>query len=295
MRELKAFIAVADCSSFTLAAKGLATSKSSVARAIQSLEERLGTSLLERSTRAVRLTDEGLTYLESVRSALHILTEAGLLASARQSEPTGRLRVELPNGLGRTILSTLAGFRKHYPKIILELGFSDKFSSIIDERWDLVVRVGELDDSSLVAKKLCQLRFGLYASPAYLAGRGTPCSPAELIDHDHIVFRSPSGLLKPWLLNDQGKIVEISPTPRLILTNSRALIDAAAEGLGIAFCFNVTAVSAIMSGQVVQILPETASEGPPVHVLFPHGRSKISNRARAFMEHLEWVLASFKL
>lgn len=291
--ELEAFTAVAELASFTLAARRLCTSKSSVGRAVRQLEERLGVILLQRSTRAVHLTEEGKAYLVAVRGALGTLIEAGRDISAHHGDLAGHLRVDLPAGLGRVIVPTLSEFTERYPEITLEIGLNDKFSNVISEGWDLVVRVGELDDSSLVARKLCNLRFGLYASPAYLSRRGAVGQLDDLIGHDFIVFRSPNGLLKPWLLNKNGSIVEIIPSPRIVFSDSRALIEAVISDLGIALCFNVTATAAVAAGRAVQVLPETETAGPPVAALLPHGLSRMPAKTRAFVDHLARVLGPF--
>lgn len=166
--EIAAFVAVAELASFTRAAARLGNSKSSV-KAVQRLEARLGARLLRRSTRAVSLTEEGALYLEAARAALGSLVEAGRVLATRQGEPAGHLRLDLPAGLGRVILPTLAGFAARHPRLTLEVVLADRFSDPIAEGWDVVVRVGFLADSSLVARKLCDLRLGFYAAPAYLA------------------------------------------------------------------------------------------------------------------------------
>lgn len=290
--DVTTFIAVAECASFTAAARRLGVGKSGVGKAVQRLEARLGVPLLRRSTRVVRLTDEGTAYLEASRDALSRLREAGRAVSDRLAAPSGSLRVSLPAGIGYAVLPLLAEFMARYPEIVLEITLADRFVDVLAEGWDVAVRVGALEDSALVARKLCDLRFGLYAAPAYLARRGVPAAIADLPDHNIIVLRTESGFLKPWPLCEGGVPREIALTPRLVLTDSAALIAAAAAGLGIALCFDATAAPAVRVGQVRQILPETSVQGPSVYALMPSGRAAIPAKTRVFVEHIALAMAS---
>jgi len=239
--EVAAFVAVAECASFTLAAQRLGVGKSSLGKAVQRLEARLGLPLLRRSTRTVRVTGEGATYLEAARGALSVLREAGRAVLDQHAAPAGHLRVDLPAGIGHALLPSLADFTARYPGITLELSLADRYSNVLSEGWDVAVRVGSLEDSSLMAHKLRDLRLGLYGSPAYLNRRGTPATIGNLPGHDAIVLRTPDGQLKPWLLYENGTSREYMPPPRLIVADSHALIEAVSSGFGIAMCFDVRA------------------------------------------------------
>lgn len=288
--EIAAFVAVAELASFTRAAVRLGSSKSGVGKAVQRLEAQLGTRLLRRSTRAVRLTEDGALYLEAARAALAGLAEAGRALAARRGEPVGHLRLDLPAGLGWVILPTLAGFVARHPRLTLEVAFSDRFSAPLAEGWDVVVRIGFMADSDLLARKLCDLRLGLYAAPAYLARRGTPYAPEELLGHDAILFRGPDGRLRPWVLDRGGARVEIAPPPRLILSDGRAVVEAACAGFGIAQAYDATCAAAIAAGSLVPVLPELAAMGPPAHALLPGGRAGTSAKVRVLLDHLMTVL-----
>lgn len=288
--EIAAFVAVAECASFTLAAKRLGIGKSSLGKAVQRLEARLGLPLLRRSTRAVRLTGEGATYLVAARGALAALRQAGQAVSDQHAAPAGHLRADLPAGIGHALLPSLAGFTAQHPGITLELSLSDRFSHVLAEGWDVAVRVGELEDSSLVARKLCDLHFGLYAAPAYLSRRGTPAAVADLAEHDAIVLRTLDGQLKAWPLYEHGTMQDFVPPPRLVVSDSRALIQAAVAALGIALCFDVTAAAAVAAGQVVPVLPATAVPGPPVYAVLPPGRSVVPAKTRVFIDYLRLAL-----
>lgn len=288
--EIAAFIAVAELASFTRAAVRLGSSKSGVGKSVQRLEVRLGARLLRRSTRTVRLTEEGALYLEAARAALASLAEAGRALAARRGEPTGHLRLDLPAGLGWVILPTLAGFAARHPRLTLEVSASDSFSAPLADGWDVVVRIGFVTDSGLLARKLCDLQLGLYAAPAYLAWRGTPRVPEELSGHDAILFRGPDGRLRPWVLDHGGARIEIAPPPRLILSDGRAVVEAACAGFGIAQAYDATCAAAIEAGHLVPVLPELAAAGPPAHALLPGGRTDTSAKVRVLLDHLRTVL-----
>lgn len=197
--EIAAFVAVAQTGSFTRAAEHLATNKSNVGKAVQRLESRLGTRLFQRTTRAVRLTEDGETYLVAARSALDTLRDAAQALAARREEPIGRVRLDMPSGFRQLFLPTLSDLRKCYPKVTLELSVTDRMSDAVGEGWDLVVRAGELpQDSEMTVRKLCDIRLQLYAAPEYLNRHGMPSSIADLIDHDAVIFRGFTGRLRQW-------------------------------------------------------------------------------------------------
>ena len=145
-------------------------------------------------------------------------------------------------------------------------------------------------DSDLLARKLCDLRLGLYAAPAYLARRGAPRTSEELLAHDAILFRGPDGRLRPWVLDRGGTRVEIAPPPRLILSDGRAVVEAACAGFGIAQAYDATCAAAIAAGHLVLVLPELAAVGPPAHALLPGGRADTSAKVCVLLDHLMEVL-----
>ncbi|MFG1421399.1 LysR family transcriptional regulator [Roseixanthobacter liquoris] len=290
IQDIAAFVAVAENASFTRAAEQLATSKSNVGKAVQRLEARLGTRLFQRTTRAVRLTEEGETYLDAARGALDTLGEAEVALSARRSEPVGRVRMDAPIGFGKLLLPTFASVRARYPKVTLELSLSDRQSDAVGEGWDIVIRAGALAaDSSMTVRKLCDIRLGLYASPDYLKRRGPIGTVAELRDHEGIVFRSGSGTLRPWFVADAGKMVQISPEASLVTGDGRAYVDATINGLGIGQIYDRVADPHVAAGELVHVLPEADVEGPPVHALIPLGR-RMPPKTRVVLNHLVDVL-----
>ncbi|MDE1172148.1 MAG: LysR family transcriptional regulator [Parvibaculaceae bacterium] len=291
VEDIAVFVAVADHGSFTRAAERLGTGKSSAGKAVQRLEAQLGTRLFQRTTRAVRLTEDGETYLQAARAALEGLADAERALAARRDEPVGRVRLALPVGLGRLLLPTLASLREKHPKVTLEISLSDRRSDAVAEGWDLVVRIGELpDEGEMTVRKLCSTREGLYASPEYLGRRGPVSAIHELHDHDAAIFRGYSGALRPWKLNDGGRIVEVVPrSPAIILSDGQALLDAAVSGLGIAQMLDKFAQPHVCSGRLREVLPDTGIKGPPIHALVPLGR-RIPCKTRVVLEHLAEVL-----
>ena len=193
IHDIATFVAVAQNASFTKAAERLGTSKSNVGKAVQRLEVRLGTRLLQRTTRAVRLTEDGELYLEAARTALDGLNEAEIALSARRDEPVGRVRLDIPIGFGRMLLPVFALVREQYPKVTLELSLSDRQSDPVKDGWDIVIRAGELPaEGEMTVRKLCDIRLGLYASHDYVARHAPLTSIHDLTGHEAIIFRAGS-------------------------------------------------------------------------------------------------------
>ena len=288
--EIAAFVAVAQSGSFTRAAENLGTSKSNVGKAVQRLEGRLGTKLFQRTTRAVRLTEDGETYLQAAQSALDGLRDAEQALAARKSEPIGKVRLDMPAGFGRLLLPSLADLRKRYPKITLEIALNDKMSDAVGEGWDIVVRIGELpSDSEMTVRKLCDLQLGLYASPDYLV-RGTEIKAvSDLSTHDAVIFRGPSGRLRPWTVQDGEIVREIAPSPVLVLADGQALVEASLNGLGIAQIFDRVALPHVKAGKFVHVLPSADVKGPPVHAMIPLGH-RMPSKTRVVLNHLAEIL-----
>ncbi len=290
INDIATFVAVAQNASFTRAAAQLGTSKSNVGKAVQRLEGRLGTRLFQRTTRAVRLTEEGETYLEAARAALDGLSEAEVALAARREEPVGRVRVDIPFGFGGLLYATFAAVRQRYPQVTLEISLSDRASDPVAEGWDIVVRIGDLPaGGDMTVRKLCDLRLGLYASPRYLERRAPPASVKALWNHEAIVFRAASGRLRPWTVADAGRTSEVSPPAGLIVSDGRALVDAAIFGFGMTQIFDRVAEHHVTSGALRHILPEADVDGPPVHALIPLGR-RMPPKTRVVLEHLAEVL-----
>ncbi|SAL52809.1 LysR family transcriptional regulator [Caballeronia peredens] len=290
INEIAVFVAVAQSGSFTRAAEEIGSSKSNVGKAVQRLEARLGSQLFQRTTRAVRLTEDGETYLLAAQEALEGLREAEQQLASRRAEPTGRVKIDLPAGFGRLLLPSFIELREKYPKLTVEMALTDRMSDPVGEGWDVVVRIGALpDDCEFTVRKLCDLRLGLYASSAYLARRGAVKTLAELTDHDAIVFRGPTGRLRSWTVRGSDTLREIVPHPVLVLADGQALVEAAVAGFGIAQIHDRVALPHVRAARLVHLLPEADVDGPPVHAIISLGQ-KMTAKTRAVVNHLAEML-----
>jgi len=288
--DIVAFIAVAQSGSFTRAAEDIGSSKSNVGKAVQRLEASLGTRLFQRTTRAVRLTEDGETYLLAAKEAIDGLRDAEQQLASRRAEPSGRVKIDLPAGFGRLLLPSFIELREKYPKLTLEVALTDRMSDPVGEGWDVVVRIGALpEDSEMTVRRLCNLRVGLYASPDYLARHEPIRGIADLATHDAVVFRGPTGRLRHWTLRDGDSIQEIAPNAVLVLADGQALVDSAVAGFGIAQIHDRVAQPYIEDGRLVQVLPGSDVEGPPVHAIISLGQ-KMAAKTRAVVNHLAETL-----
>ncbi len=238
----------------------------------------------------MRLTEDGETYLDAARAALDGLSEAEAALAARREEPVGRVRLDIPVGFGRLLLPTFASVRARHPQVTLELSLSDRQSDPVGEGWDIVVRIGELPaGGEMIVRKLCDLRLGLYASADYLKRHAPPASVKDIWTHEAVVFRAASGRLRSWTVFDAGRTSEVTPRASLILTDGRAMIDAAIAGSGLAQIFDRVAQPHVASGELRRVLPEADIDGPPVHALIPLGR-RMPPKTRIVLDHLAEVL-----
>jgi DNA-binding transcriptional LysR family regulator len=286
IHDIATFVAVAQNASFTKAAERLGTSKSNVGKAVQRLEVRLGTRLLQRTTRAVRLTEDGELYLEAARTALDGLNEAEIALSARRDEPVGRVRLDIPIGFGRMLLPVFALVREQYPKVTLELSLSDRQSDPVKDGWDIVIRAGELPaEGEMTVRKLCDIRLGLYASHDYVARHAPLTSIHDLTGHDAVIFRAGSGKTRPWTVTDGNRVFETAPPASVTTGDGRAFIDSAIASMGIAQIFDRVAAPHVEAGELQHVLPQADVEGPPIHALIPAGR-RMPPKTRVVLDHL---------
>lgn len=268
---LRTFVAIADHASFAEAARRMRISPTAASRAIASLEHSLGTTLLRRTTRSVRLTDEGAIYLERCRRALAELDEAALELSGVDAAPHGSLVVTAPVVFGRLhILPIVTALLREHPALNVQLTLIDRVVRLADEGVDVAVRIGDLSDSSLHALRIAEVRRMLVASPGYVAAQGAPATVAELHAHSLIAFtgldRSPE-----WRFGVGGKLA-IRFEPRLTVNTADAAIAAAVEGLGIARVLSYQAANALASGRLRPLLEEFAPAALPVHLVYQANR-----------------------
>jgi LysR family transcriptional regulator, regulator for bpeEF and oprC len=291
MRELFAgiipFVYAAQERSFRRAAERLGITPAAVSKAIQRLEEDLGVQLLNRTTRRVAPSPEGEIFLARCQEAMaQIRAGRELLAMARR-DPTGELWVSLPFILGRVLVARLPRFLGRYPALRLHLHLSDRYSRLVEDNIDVAIRIGDNEDSSLVARRLMQPRWVTVAAPAYLARHGTPQRPRDLAQHNCIKFRAPRGMEVEWTFAEGGQpgADRVKTTGNLDMDQGELLLEAAAAGLGVCQALDFMVDDYVRAGRLIEILPDFAAEGPPIHALCLPGQ-RSSPRIRAFIDFL---------
>jgi DNA-binding transcriptional LysR family regulator len=280
---MHAFVAVADLQGFAPAARKLKLSPSAVTRLIAALEERLGARLLQRTTRQVALTDAGTRYLERARRILADVEEAERAAEGERTKPSGRLVVSAPLGFGRLHVSpVMSAFLKQYPEVSSELRLEDRMVSLVEDGIDLAVRIGELADSSLVARHVGEMRRIVVASPAYLEARGEPRTLAEITSHDTIQFGATAGVAD-WRFAEDGHEVRIDNTPRLSTNSSDAAIQYAESGGGLTRVMAYQAAASLKAGRLKIVLEKFELPALPIHIVYPTSRL-LSAKVRTFID-----------
>lgn len=284
LTALESFAAVARRRSFVAASDELGVSASALSRRIAQLEASLGTRLFQRTTRKVSLTEAGVVYLRYVIEALEQIADGHAAVSKFASEPTGRLRVALPNLFGQLqVAPRIPKFLRRNPKISLELSFSDWAVDLVSEGYDVAVRVGTLESSSLVARRLAPNRRLLCASPEYLAHHGEPPDPHELVNHACLqvsTYRS-----HDWRLQRDGETIDVAISPVIRADNAEALRQAALAGCGITLMPTFIVGDDLRAGRLVQILSEWQATESWVWALYPHTRF-LPLKMRAFVDFL---------
>lgn len=290
---LSAFVAAAETCSFTLAGQRLAVSSSAVGKAVARLEQNLGVRLFNRSTRAISLTAEGRLFLarcyrifDEMEIAREELVQAG-------GAPRGRLRISLPT-VGMSFISAITAFQAHHPEVQLELEFSDRLVSVIEEGFDAVLRIGNVEDSRLMMRRLGAYRHQLVAAPAYLEIMGLPKNPLDLRRHACLRYRYPStGKLAPWpLIGDD--VPQQAELPESATSNTiEALLEMTRAGLGIALLPDFL-IRREQQGfnALCTVLDTHVLDRREVSLLWPSGRQQLPKVA-AFIQFMAQALGEF--
>jgi DNA-binding transcriptional LysR family regulator len=282
LESIRTFIAVADEQGFAAAARRLGLSAPAVTRAIAALEEHVGAPLLHRTTRTVRLTDVGARYLDDVKRILGELEHADAAVASAHDQLRGEVSVTAPHLFGRMHVAPLVfEFMAAHPEIGARTLFVDAVIDLHEEDVDIAVRIGQLQDSSLTAVKVGQVRRVLCAAPEYLARRGVPRTPSELAAHDLVMFMG-LGAPRSWTFASTGRSFELRPTPRLVVNTADIAIAAAVAGHGIARVLSYQIDPEVRAGTLVPVLEGFEAPGLPVHVVQRHGR-KGPAKVRAFV------------
>ncbi|WP_375691695.1 LysR family transcriptional regulator [Pseudooceanicola sp. LIPI14-2-Ac024] len=286
LTEMEAFVAVVDMAGFTEAARSLGLSKSTVSKQVAALESRLGTRLLNRTTRRVGPTEIGLAYYERALRVVQDAREADALATSMQSAPAGVLRISVPSDFGVTHLAPVIGnFVDQFPSITVNMVLTNRYVEMVSEGFDMAIRIGDLNSSSLIARKLATTRRRLVASPGYLRAEGRPERIEDLKDHRLLAF-SDTASDNVWALTSPtGEDRQVRAAGRFVVNDSRSLLAAAISGLGIAYLPDFIHDEALAEGQVELVLPDLPARIETVHAVYPPGR-KPEPKVRAFIDFL---------
>jgi DNA-binding transcriptional LysR family regulator len=291
LAPLNAFIQAAENKSFTTAARALGISASGVGKAVTRLEERLGVRLLHRSTRKIRLTPEGELFLERCRNIFGELDAAEREIARAQSEPSGKLRVSLPQ-IGMLMIPPLTAFAAAHPAIELDLDFSDRLVEVIEEGFDVVIRTGSAGDSRLIIRPLGTFTYAIVGAPDYLTARGVPSGPEELINHACLYHRwSSTGKLERWQLSGDGQDLEFQPKPAMVANTLEPLIAMAERGVGLVYTPVFTVQSQIAAGTLKPVLTANLRSKSTIQALWPPGHHT-SPKVRAFVDFMAKNLLS---
>jgi len=287
---MQAFVRVVETGSFTKAAETLGMSKTTATQLIQQLETHLRVRLLNRTTRKVNPTADGMAYYERAIRLLADLDDAENSLSEASTSPRGRLRVDVPSPLARMILiPALPAFHARYPDIQLDLGVSDRMVDIIGENVDCVVRGGELTSLSLKARHVGDLQLGVYAAPIYLERMGTPLHPRELEESHHRIVGyvwSRTGKRIPYAMRSGNETVRIQGRCVLTVDDGNAYLEAGLTGLGALWLPHYMAKAHVARGDLTPLFETWKMDPMPLYLAFPPNRH-VSAKLRVF---IDWIV-----
>ena len=289
LQQMSIFAKVVASGSLSAAAREIGLSPAVVSRSLAALEARLGTRLIHRTTRSLHLTEEGAAYYESCTRILDEIEEADAMAAAGRDEPQGVLKVALPASFGHQHIAPLVPqFAARYPKLRIALSLSDRRVNVIDEGFDLAVRIAELEDSSLAARKLAPNRRVVCASPDYLRRHGTPRTPQDLTKHNFLVANWGDGNFAMTLeyKGPVGKQGEVRVTGKYACDNGEVLREWALAGLGVALKSTWDVRRQLEEGSLVPLCPGyTFDTDVAIYAVYPH-RRHLPAKTRAFVDFL---------
>ncbi|MEQ3621532.1 MAG: LysR family transcriptional regulator [Marinobacter sp.] len=291
IRQVQVFIQVMESGNFTRAAEVLNIPRSTVSTTIQALEDRLGAQLLQRTTRQVAPTHDGLQFLEAAQTLMDAFEAAESIFRQRPQQAEGRLHVDIPSRIGRRIvIPALPEFLKQNPRVKLEFSMNDRIINMLTEGVDCVVRVGHLPDSELVCKKMGEIEVINCASPIYLAQQGTPNSLDDMDGHILVNYAvNLPALAAEWEYVEDGRQRIIKMQSAITVDNAEAYIASAKAGLGIIQVPKFDVQDALESGELIQILDAYKAPSLPISLLYP-SRRNLPLRLRVFQS---WVTELF--
>lgn len=288
LADVEAFASAVERGSLTAAATALATTPSAISRAIARLETRLGVQLLRRTTRRLGLTEAGRAYLEQTRAAFALIDEAERSLQGQGGELSGSVRLSVPTTYGHHRLpARLQAFAQQHPQVRIELSIANRNVDLVAEGYDLAIRLGELPDSGLVARKLEDAPVCLVASPDYLQRAGLPRRIDELAQHSCLSFVMPSsGRVFPWILREDGHDRDWTPSGALRVSDDPlGMVSLAEQGAGICQSYDFIVGERVRAGRLVEVLPDTRGRSRAFSLIYaPH--RQLSAAARALIAAL---------
>lgn len=296
LKGLAIFVRAAQYRSFSEAARQLGMSPSAVSRAVLRLEDDLGIRLLQRTTRSLTLTEDGIRFHERCQQIINELEEAELEVKRSQSTPTGTLRLDLTFAFGKMhIAPVLQSFAEQYPELKLNVSFNDRLIDLIDEGIDATVRIGTSSDSRLIMQSLAIERLVTCVSPKYQAQYSVPITPTELVHHRCVNFVYPQTRRgAEWKFEQDGNQLGFCVNSHLQFDNAEVVLETAIQGAGIVQLPKFMVASAIARGELKPILQShTAQSGLPIAVVYPQKRH-LSAKVRAFVEFMTELMTTLK-
>jgi len=285
LNDITVFMAVVDGGSFVAGGQALGMTRSAAGKAVMRLEDRLGVRLLHRTTRTLSLTDEGRAFYDRGLQIFAAVEDAEASVASRAGTPRGVLRLTVPDAFGRRVmLPLLKKYLRAWPDVQVEVSFTDRVVDLIEEGFDLAVRIGVTDpDSRLVSRIVARYKVMLCASPAYLAEQGVPGGLDELADHDCLVFSSATRRQGWRFRNEEGDWVKVAGRSRLRLDSGEALRDAAVSGEGIALLPEFLVAEDLVAGRLTQVLVNLDVGETKIVTLYPT-RRLLEPRVRQFLD-----------
>ncbi|MBD9504969.1 LysR family transcriptional regulator [Pseudomonas sp. PDM17] len=293
LQSMAVFVRAADSGSFSAAGAALGMSSQMAGKHVSALEERLGVKLLNRTTRRQSLTEIGQHYYESCKRVLAEAEAADALALDHLAVPRGRLRISAPVTYGTYCLMPLLGrYLRQHPDVKIELSLNDRLVDLIDESFEAVIRIGPLDDSSLVARPLAAYRLIACAAPAYLAEHGTPQTPDDLQGHHCLGLTAwPASVSGGWQMLGGESLQLLAQSSRLQVNDARAQRAAACDGLGIILGAEMMLAEDLRQGRLVQLFPDLQAPARQVHLLYASDR-RMPPKLRRFVDQVVAELGS---
>lgn len=285
LRQMTIFARVAETGSFSATERALGVSNSVVSKYVSGLEEKLGVTLIQRNTRRLVLTDIGRGYLERCQRIISDVEEADRAASNQHAQPQGVLRVNSALSFGlRHLGPVISRYAQTCPEVTVDITLDDRRIDILEEAYDLAIRIGELEDSTMIARKFASVRRVCAASPAYLARHGTPQHPNELAGHNCLTYAR-GGWSEPWLVEGADGPVLIEANGNIFSNNGDLLLASAVEGAGIISMPDFIVWDSIREGRLVRILDDYTFPEVGMYAIYPPTRH-LSAKIRTFVDTL---------